>query len=68
MGNDTTELLTSESYTVAEVAQILHCDKRTIYRYFDLHYINHFRISERKTLVTKKELQRFIDSRLKKKE
>ena len=60
MGKELDILQSEKMYTVPEVAQILGVDKRTIYNYFKLGEISHFKLSERKTLVAESEIEAFL--------
>jgi len=52
-----------KTYTVKDVAEMLHVTDRTVFKWFNSGILSHFSISERRILVTESELKRFLAER-----
>lgn len=57
---DTSKIILDKMYTVQEVADFLEVHKLTVYNWLELHRISYFKMSERKTLISGKELLDFL--------
>jgi excisionase family DNA binding protein len=60
--NEIDEIKNQKTYTIPQIASMLHVDVRTVYRYLENGLIGFFKISERRTIVTESSLNNFLEN------